>query len=174
MSKSVAARALMAELENEAASTRRLLERVPADKLTWRPHIRSMTIGQLASHVAGIPGHISKMARSDGFDVASARSEPPQPESAKDLLAKLEESLGEARALLTSLDEESASAPWRLSQGEREVFTVPRLGMLRTMMLNHWYHHRGQLTVYLRLLDVPVPAVYGRSADEGLTNHTTT
>lgn len=174
MPKSVAARALIAELEMEAASTRKLLERVPADKLNWRPHSRSMTIGQLASHVAGIPGHVSRMARSDAFDVSSARSEPPQPESAKELLAKLEESLGEARALLSSQDEESLAAPWRLTQGEREVFTVPRLGMLRSMMLNHWYHHRGQLTVYLRLLDVPVPAVYGRSADEGLTNQSTT
>ncbi len=174
MSKSVAARALIAELEKEAVSTRRLLERVPADKLTWKPHPRSMTIGQLASHVAGIPGHVSKMARSDDFDVSNARSEPPQPESTKDLLVILEESLGEARAFLSSLDEETASAPWRMSQGDREVFTVPRHGMLRSMMLNHWYHHRGQLTVYLRLLDVPLPAVYGRSADEGLTNRATT
>jgi len=168
MSESVAAKALIAELEREAVSTRKLLERVPADKLAWRPHARSMTIGQLAGHIAGIPGHVSKMAKADGFDVARARPEPAQPENAEGLVTKLEESLGEARAFLSSLDEKSASAPWRLSQGEREVFTVPRLGMVRTMMLNHWYHHRGQLTVYLRLLDVPVPAVYGRSADEGL------
>lgn len=166
MTTPVAAKVLIAELEQEAASTRKLLERVPADKLAWRPHDRSMTIGQLANHVAGIPGHVSKMARSDGFDAAHARPEPEQPENAQGLVAKLEESLSEARAFLSGLDEQSASAPWRLSHGEREVFTVPRLGMVRTMMLNHWYHHRGQLTVYLRLLDVPLPAVYGRSADE--------
>jgi len=167
MTTPVAAKALIAELEQEAASTRKLLERVPADKLSWKPHARSMTIGQLAHHVAGIPGYVSKLARSDGFDVAArAGVEPAHPENAAGLLPRLEESLADARAFLSGLDEESASAPWRLSHGEREVFTVPRLGVVRTMMLNHWYHHRGQLTVYLRLLDVPVPAVYGRSADE--------
>jgi uncharacterized damage-inducible protein DinB len=167
MTTPVAAQALIAELEQEAAATRRVLERVPVDKLAWKPHARSMTIGQLAHHVAGIPGSVSKMARSDGFDVAArSRTEPAYPENAEGLLPRLEESLADARAFLSGLDEESASAPWRLSHGEREVFTVPRLGMVRTMMLNHLYHHRGQLTVYLRLLDVPVPAVYGRSADE--------
>jgi uncharacterized damage-inducible protein DinB len=168
MTTPVAAKALIAELEQEAAATRRILERVPADKLAWKPHAKSMTIGQLAQHVAGIPGHVSRMAQSDGFDAAKARSEPAQPENAGGLVAKLEESLADARAFLSGLDEESVSAPWRLSHGDREIFTVPRLGMVRTMLLNHWYHHRGQLTVYLRLLDVPVPAVYGRSADEGL------
>jgi uncharacterized damage-inducible protein DinB len=131
-----------------------------------------MTIGQLAQHVAGIPGFVSKLAQSDGFDVAArSRTEPAHPESAERLLTQLEESLADARAFLSGLDEESASAPWRLSHGEREVFTVPRLEVVRTMMLNHWYHHRGQLTVYLRLLDVPVPAVYGRSADENGLQH---
>jgi uncharacterized damage-inducible protein DinB len=154
MTTPVAAKALIAELEQEAAATRRILERVPADKLAWKPHAKSMTIGQ--------------MAHSDGNDAAKARSEPAQPENAGGLVAKLEESLADARAFLSGLDEESVSAPWRLSHGDREIFTVPRLGMVRTMLLNHWYHHRGQLTVYLRLLDVPVPAVYGRSADEGL------
>lgn len=169
MTTPVAARALIAELEQEAAATRRVLERVPADRLAWKPHAKSMTIGQLAHHVAGIPGYVSKMAQSEGFDVATrAGKEPAHPESAAGLLAQLDESLAGARAFLSGLDEESAMAPWRLSHGEREVFTVPRLGMVRTMLLNHWYHHRGQLTVYLRLLDVPVPAVYGRSADEGL------
>jgi uncharacterized damage-inducible protein DinB len=167
MTTPVAAKALIAELEQEAAATRRILERVPADKLAWRPHARSMTIGQLAQHVAGIPGYVSKLAQSEGFDVATrAGREPAHPESAEGLLTQLDESLAGARAFLSGLDEESASAPWRLSHGEREVFTLPRLGVVRTMMLNHWYHHRGQLTVYLRLLDVPVPAVYGRSADE--------
>ena len=169
MTTPVAARALIAELEQEAAATRKVLERVPADKLAWKPHAKSMTIGQLAQHVAGIPGYVSKMAQSEGFDVSTrSGKEPAHPESAEGLIPQLEESLAGARTLLSGLDEESAMAPWRLSNGEREVFTVPRLGMVRTMLLNHWYHHRGQLTVYLRLLDVPVPAVYGRSADEGL------
>jgi len=167
MTTPVAAKALIAELEQEAASTRKLLERVPADKLAWRPHERSMTIGQLAQHVAGIPGYVSKLAESDGFDVATrAGREPAHPESAAGLLTQLEASLADARAFLSGLDEERAAAPWRMSHGDKEVFTVPRLGVVRTMMLNHWYHHRGQLTVYLRLLDVAVPAVYGRSADD--------
>jgi len=164
-----AAKALIAELEQESAATRRVLERVPADKLAWRPHAKSMTLGQLAQHVAGIPGYVSKMAESDGFDAATrAGKEPAKAERATGRLTQLDESLAGARAFLSGLDEEKALAPWRLSYGEREVFTVPRLGMVRSMLLNHWYHHRGQLTVYLRLLDVPVPAVYGRSADEGL------
>jgi uncharacterized damage-inducible protein DinB len=167
MTTPVAAKALIAELEQEAVSTRKLLERAPADKLAWRPHARSMTIGQLAHHVAGIPGHVSRMAQSDGFDTANARSEPAHPENAESLLARLEESLADARTFLSGLDEQSAAAPWRLTHEEREVFTLPRLGVVRTMMLNHWYHHRGQLTVYLRLLDIPLPVVYGRSADEG-------
>jgi uncharacterized damage-inducible protein DinB len=155
-----------AELEREAVSTRRILERVPADRLDWQPHPKSMTLGQLALHIASIPGGVSRMARLDGMDVAGRNNAPPSPQSAADLIAALEASLTEARSLLDSLDDEAADAPWRLSAGAREVFTLPRLDVLRTMMLNHLYHHRGQLAVYLRLLDVPVPVIYGRSADE--------
>lgn len=156
---------IIAELEQEAAATRRVLEQVPADRLDWQPHPKSMTLGQLALHTATIPGNIARMARLDGLDAASRSFIPASPESADEILPKLEAGLEEARAFLGELDEASASAPWRLTMGEREIFTVPRLGVVRSLMLNHWYHHRGQLTVYLRLLDVPVPAVYGRSAD---------
>jgi uncharacterized damage-inducible protein DinB len=158
--------ALANELEREAASTRRLLERIPADRLDWQPHPKSMTLGQLALHLAGIPGNISRMARLDGFDVSTANFAPATPPSAEVLLSTLESSLADAKSFLGELDEEAAVAPWRLTAGEREVFTIPRAEVVRTLMLNHWYHHRGQLAVYLRLLDVPVPAVYGRSADE--------
>src|SRR6266446_6879050 len=124
MTTPVAARALIAELEQEAAATRKVLERVPADKLAWRPHAKSMTIGQLAQHVAGIPGYVAKMAQSEGFDVSTrAGKEPAHPENAEGLIPKLEESLAGARAFLSGLDEETAMAPWRLSHGEREVFT---------------------------------------------------
>ncbi|MFL6194752.1 MAG: DinB family protein [Thermoanaerobaculia bacterium] len=160
------AQALKNELDREAGSTRRLLERVPADRLDWQPHPKSMTLGQLAIHLAGIPGNISRMARLDGFDAATANFTPTTPPDIDVLLPTLESSLAEARSLLDDLDEESAVAPWRLTVGEREVFTLPRLEVVRTLLLNHWYHHRGQLAVYLRLLDIPVPAVYGRSADE--------
>lgn len=157
---------MAAELEREAVSTRRILERVPADRLDWQPHPKSMTLGQLALHIASIPGGVSRMARLDGMDVAGRNNLPPSPQSADELLTALDASLAEARSLLESLDDEAADAPWRLSAGAREVFTLPRLDVLRTMMLNHLYHHRGQLAVYLRLLDVPVPVIYGRSADE--------
>jgi uncharacterized damage-inducible protein DinB len=160
------AQALTNELEREAGSTRRLLERIPADQLDWQPHPKSMTLGQLALHLASIPGNISRLARLDGFDASTANFAPASPPDAEALLATLESSLADARSFLDGLDEEAAAAPWRLSAGEREVFTLPRAEVVRTLMLNHWYHHRGQLAVYLRLLDVPVPVIYGRSADE--------
>ncbi len=158
--------ALADELKRETGSTRRLLERVPADQLEWQPHPNSMTLGQLAFHLATIPGSISRMGSLDGIDVATVDFTPANPPNAESLLPALESSVSEALAYLDSLGEEAAAAPWRLTAGEREIFTVPRLEVLRTLMLNHWYHHRGQLSVYLRLLGVPVPAVYGRSFDE--------
>jgi len=160
------AQPVVAELEQEAKATRRVLERVPGEHLGWQPHPKSMSLGQLAMHVATIPGSIARLARQDGFDASTAKFTPVSPESAEDLIPALDAGLEEARALLDGLDEASAAAPWRMSIGEREVFTIPRLGVVRSLMLNHWYHHRGQLVVYLRLLDIPVPAVYGRSADD--------
>jgi uncharacterized damage-inducible protein DinB len=160
------AQAFLAELEQEAGTTRRVLDRVPADKLTWRPHAKSMTLGQLALHVAKVPGSLATLSKLDGLDAETVDFEPAQPSKASEILPALEASIAEARAVLTALDEESASGGWRLTAGPREVFTVPRIAFLRTLMLNHWYHHRGQLVVYLRLLDVPVPGVYGPSADE--------
>jgi uncharacterized damage-inducible protein DinB len=158
--------ALIAELEQEGAATRRVLERVPADHLEWRPHPKSMTLGQLAIHVATIPGGLARLCAADGFDAATADFTPPQPQDTAGLLPALAESLAAARDFLGGLDETAAAAPWRLTLGERELSSAPRVVMVRTLLFNHWYHHRGQLTVYLRLLDVPVPAVYGNSADE--------
>ena len=157
--------ALLAELEREARATRKVLERVPTDKLDWRPHPKSMTLGQLAVHVAGIPGGISRRVGEAGMDASKATA-PKQPEPGVDLVGSLDAGLDEARRVLGSMTEEEAATPWRLHFENREVFSVPRAEVVRTMLLNHWYHHRGQLLVYLRLLDVPVPAVYGRSADE--------
>lgn len=161
-----AAEALIAELEAESPATRRVLERVPGDRLAWRPHPKSMSLGQLAQHVASMPGAISRMAALDGLDAATVDFEPEPAESAEALLATHDASVAEARDYLAGLDQEGAMAPWRLTHGERELFTLPRIGLLRTLAFNHLYHHRGQLAVYLRLLDVPVPAVYGKSADE--------
>jgi uncharacterized damage-inducible protein DinB len=160
-----AASALVAELHAESEGTRRALARVPADKLTWRPHPKSMTLGQLAQHVASIPGSISRLARLDALDAATVDFTPAQPASHADVLQTFEASIADAAGYLASLDESAAAAPWRLMVGEREVFAMPRLALMRTLALNHWYHHRGQLLVYLRLLDVPVPVVYGRTFD---------
>lgn len=161
-----AAQELIAELQAEAPATRRVLERVPGDRLEWRPHAKSMSLGQLAQHVASMPGAIARLAALDGFDAATASFQPEAAESAEALLALHEASVAEATEYLAGLTDEDAVAPWRLSHGDREIFTVPRVGLMRTLAFNHLYHHRGQLTVYLRLLDVPVPVVYGRSADE--------
>lgn len=158
---------LAAELQRESAATRRILERVPKDKLDWAPHAKSMTLGQLAIHVASIPGGMARMARGDGFDVSTRQPKPAQPDPATDFVGHLDAGLAEAKEVLSSWTDADANATWRLSHGDREMFAIPKRQMVRTMMLNHWYHHRGQLAVYLRLLDVPIPVIYGRSADEG-------
>jgi len=157
---------MMGEIQQEAATTKRVLERVPGDKLSWKPHSKSMTLGQLAIHVATIPGAIATMAQQEAFDVSKASFEPPQPASTADLLKALDESIKTAETALGGLSESSATGTFRLVYGEKEIFALPRIAMLRSIMLNHWYHHRGQLSVYLRLLDIPVPVIYGRSADE--------
>jgi len=161
-----AARALIAELDTEAATTRRVLDRVPDDRLAWQPHAKSFTLGQLAQHLASIPGNVSRMAQQDGFDMATRNPQYAACESKAALLSTHDASVATARTFLSELTDEQANAIWRLSFGEREIFAIPRLNVIRTMCMNHFIHHRGELVVYLRLLDVPVPVVYGRSADE--------
>lgn len=170
---SAALAALLAELEQEARSTRRVLERVPADKLDWTPHPKSRSLGQLADHVAGIPGFVSLMATRDGHDPSKPNPQPPASTTPAEILARLDSSLEQARSVISGLREEQLMNPFTLRFEGREIFTIPKIGVLRTMLLNHWYHHRGQLTVYLRLLEIPVPAVYGRSADEMFGQATT-
>jgi uncharacterized damage-inducible protein DinB len=157
---------LVGELQQESATTRRVLERVPAEKLEWRPHKTSMTLGQLAMHVASIPDAIAQLAQRDGFDASQANFEPAQPGNKKEILDAFERSVTSAQNYLSGLTNELASQSWRLTSKGREVFNVPRGAFLRSVMLNHWYHHRGQLSVYLRMLEVPMPVIYGRSADE--------
>jgi len=157
---------MLNELRSETATTRRVLERVPGDKLSWKPHQKSMSLGQLALHVASIPSQVAGLAELEEFDASQANFDPPETNSVEEILAALDVSLRTAEDYVASLDEKTATANWRLTSRGKEVFTVPRAGLLRTIMLNHWYHHRGQLSVYLRLLEVPVPAIYGRSADE--------
>jgi uncharacterized damage-inducible protein DinB len=157
--------ALIAELEQEAQTTRRLLERVPNDKLTWKPHAKSMSLGELAQHVATIPGGISGMARLDGFDVEKFTPQPA-PESAAALVATLNENVAQAQAALSATSDADMMVNWSFRMGGKPLMTLPRIGIYRSILLNHFYHHRGQLSVYLRLLDVPVPSIYGPSADE--------
>ena len=161
-----AVHALLAELDAEVPATRRVVERVPADQFGWQPHPRSLSAGQLAQHVASIPGNVARLAGLEGFDVATAPSTYPAPVSRDELLASFDRSIGAIRAVLEGLDEPAAIAAWRLTFRGREIVTWSRLTLIRTMGFNHWYHHRGELVVYLRLLGVPVPIVYGRSADE--------
>ena len=156
---------ILQELREEAAITKRLLDRVPADKLTWQPHAKSMTLGQLAGHIAAIPGRISRMAQEDSFDVLKGSFVPPQPKGLDEILATLEQGVRDAEQILQRMTDERMAGTFRLMKGDRELFRQPRANIVRTIMLNHWYHHRGQLSVYLRLLDVPLPVIYGRSAD---------
>ena len=156
---------MLLELRAEAAITKRLLDRVPADKLTWKPHPKSMTLGQLAGHIAAIPGRIASMAQQESFDVLKGSFVPPQPKSLEEILTTFEQEVRNAEQILQGMTEERLAGTFRLMKGDRELFNQPRSGVLRTIMLNHWYHHRGQLSVYLRLLEVPLPVIYGRSAD---------
>ena len=158
--------ALIAELDAEVPATRRVLERLPEDRFDWRPHPKSMTVAQLAQHVATIPATVARFTGLDGFEAPVNAPDYKPAESREALLKTFDASIAALRDALGQLDETSANATWRLTAGGREIFAVPKMGMVRTMGLNHWYHHRGELVVYLRLLDVPVPVVYGRSADE--------
>jgi len=153
------------EFHAEVAITKRLLDCVPAEKLTWKPHPKSMSLGQLARHMAAIPGRISRMAQEDSFDVLQGSFVPPQPNSLEEILASFEQSVRDAEQNLQSLTDERMAGTFRLMKGDKEMFRQPRAAIIRTIMLNHWYHHRGQLSVYLRLLDVHLPVIYGRSAD---------
>lgn len=155
---------LVQELEQEAQTTRRVLERVPKDRMDWRPHAKSLTLGQLAMHVATIPGALAEVSTRP-FDIKTVIPRPTAA-SADELLKTLARSVADAKALLRSMGDDGLTTPWTLVDGDREVTSVPRAAFLRFTMLNHWYHHRGQLTVYLRQVGVPIPPIYGDTADE--------
>ena len=159
------AQMLLDEMDHEVTATVRVLERVPQAHLSWRPHAKSMSLGQLALHVATIPGMVAELA------VPSVRTEPSkflqaEATSVAELVPALHASVARARHLLGAMDDDTMNETWRLLDGERELMAVPRVAFLRKVMLNHWYHHRGQLLVYLRMHGVPLPSVYGPSADE--------
>jgi uncharacterized damage-inducible protein DinB len=159
-----AAQSLLQELEQEAQTTKRVLERVPNEHLGWKPHPKSMSLGQLALHVAMVPGMVATLARES--TVEAPQFTQPSAANASELLPALDASIARAKDALGGMDDASLAATWRLKRGDREMLAIPRGAFLRSIMLNHWYHHRGQLSVYLRQLDVPVPSIYGPSADE--------
>ncbi len=158
------AQTYLAELEQELDATRALLDRIPEDRLAWKPHARSMSVGQLGLHIAACP-NVAQMAQADELPLPEF-TEERQPDSKAEILAKLDESMGNAREILSAMDDERIGSPWRVLKGTEEVMNIPKAGVIRGILLNHLYHHRGQLTVYLRLLDVAVPSTYGQSADE--------
>jgi uncharacterized damage-inducible protein DinB len=156
---------LLAEMDQEAQSTARVLERVPQAKLSWKPHAKSMSLGQLALHVATIPGNVAELASH------TTMAEPPafvqaEAATAAELVPALKASIAKARQILGDMDDAKLMETWRLMSGGRELMAMPRAAIIRMIMLNHWYHHRGQLLVYLRMHDVPLPSVYGPTADE--------
>jgi uncharacterized damage-inducible protein DinB len=156
---------LLTELEQEAQTTRRVLERIPDEHLAWKPHPKSMSLGQLALHVATVPGNVAELAAMDTIP------EPPnfvqaEAATAAELVPSLADSVARAKRALGGFDDARMGAMWRLQSGGRDIMAMPRAAFVRAIMLNHWYHHRGQLLVYLRLLDQSVPSVYGPTADE--------
>jgi uncharacterized damage-inducible protein DinB len=159
------ARSFLAEFEVQAPITRKYLERVPEDKLTWKPHEKSMTAGQLAFHLATVPAGVLRLAQNNPAQAPDG-GKFPQPASRQEILAAFDETIAAVRELLPAFDEEAMNETWRLVAGGREVLAQPRARFLRDVMLSHWYQHRGQFCVYLRLLNVPVPASWGPSADE--------
>jgi uncharacterized damage-inducible protein DinB len=155
---------LIAELRHEARATRRVLERVPDDKLSWQPHDKSMTLSQLSMHVARIPRAIADLVAET--EVAIPRFPRPEAGSAAELVAELDAGIEYAAKRLEEFGDEGLRVEWRMVNDGKTLLAMPRVAVVRNLMLNHWYHHRGQLTVYLRLLDVALPSVYGPSADE--------
>jgi uncharacterized damage-inducible protein DinB len=159
------AQALLAEFEVQAPVTRKFLERLPTDKLTWQPHSRSMTAGQLAYHLAFVPGGVVRASQQSQIQQPDFKNFP-QPVTPQEILATFDQSIATVREVLPTFDDSAMNATWRIMAGEQEIAAMPRQMFLRNIMLNHWYQHRGQFCVYLRLLDVPVPASWGPSADE--------
>jgi len=161
--------ALLPEFDHEMSTTRRLLERVPADRLSWKPHERSMTMARLATHLGEILGYGRTILCESSFDLASFEQPDyrhPEASSTEEVLRNFDEHSREVRELLRNSLDGVWMVPWTLKRGSHEVFTLPRLTALRSMVLNHLIHHRGQLSVYLRLNDIKLPPIYGPTGDE--------
>ena len=157
--------AFLGELDHEAKSTTKVLQRVPADRLSWTPHAKSSSLGKLAWHIATIPKTVQNLLRAGQFDLSQAR--PSQfPENTDQIVEEFQRNHADTRAYLEALSDEFLHEPFTMLRGGQQVMSIPKLAVIRNILMNHTYHHRGQLSVYLRLLEIPVPAVYGTSADE--------
>jgi uncharacterized damage-inducible protein DinB len=162
--------ALLPEFDQEMANTRKTLERVPDDKLDWKPHPKSFSMGSLATHICNMTGWTVDTIQKDSFDVSPPGAPPYKEEpvkSQKELLEKFDKNVTAARASIAGAGDEVFMQNWSLLAGGKTLFTMPRIVCIRSFVMNHTIHHRAQLGVYLRLNDIPVPAIYGPSADEG-------
>lgn len=157
---------VLTELAHEAATTRRLLERLPAQRLTWTPHQKSMTLGRLATHIAEIPGWVGSIVEKDEFDIGASGYVPPTLSSVNEIVAMFDKNVAMATEGLKRQGNERLLANWQFKKNGQLVMQMPRLAMIRSFLMNHLIHHRGQLSVYLRLQDVPLPSIYGPTADE--------
>jgi uncharacterized damage-inducible protein DinB len=161
--------ALLGEYDHEMANTRRELERAPEDKWEWRPHPKSFSMGQLATHLATVPSWTVETLTKTELDVAPGGKPAPTPELAKsraELLERFDSNVKAGRAALAAAKDQDLFVPWALLQNGKQIMSMPRAAVLRGFILSHVIHHRAQLGVYLRMNDVPVPAIYGPSADE--------
>jgi uncharacterized damage-inducible protein DinB len=161
---------MLPEFDHEMASTRKTLERVPDDKFGWKPHEKSMTLGRLAGHLAEMPGWCVPTLNQESLDLAPVGGEAvqsAQPATREEVVNLFDRNVAEARAALAAATDEQLMKPWSLLAGGKTIFTLPRAAVIRSMILNHSIHHRAQLGVYLRLNNLPVPSIYGPSADEG-------
>ena len=159
------AQSFLHEFEAQSPVTRKFLERLPEDRLTWKPHEKSMTAGQLAFHISSVPGGVLRLAQTNPAQ-ARERFEFPQPATREEILRTFDESAATVRSELPNIADAAMNETWRLVRGELELLALPRRVLLRDLMFSHLYQHRGQFSVYLRLLDVAVPSSWGPSADE--------
>ncbi len=158
--------ALLQEYDNEAKTTRKVLERVPQDKLAWKPHPKSMSLGYLAMHIATAQGACAGWTLKESYDFGSGGDRPGDPTTTAEILAAHDKSVTQVKETLRTLGDQGLQQKWEAKMGGQTLMTMPKVAVVRNIVLNHIYHHRGQLSVYLRLLDVPVPSIYGPSADE--------
>jgi uncharacterized damage-inducible protein DinB len=163
-------KSLLPEFDHEMATTRKTLERVPEDKFDWKPHEKSSAMGGLASHISNIPTWAINAINQDSLDLAPGGVPVPPLQGAKsqaELLRTFDDNIARAREAIAGATDEALFSPWSLLHGGKTIMTLPRIAVLRSFVMSHLIHHRGQLSVYLRLNDIPVPAIYGPSADEG-------